>query len=178
MLFMNGEYNAKGWIQPFGRINLLFCVYGVYMCLRYAKSWSNVMANRAMFEDLISDENGNPVMVAYVGGDAFYVVNDNGFRGHVDAGPVDWEVVNYLVTQLQDNKELAIEQALRMMGQDDLFAKAALDASLSHVNIHEILNQGLPPQARDMLGLLGFRVVINYHGELIRLDQPVMPSDE
>lgn len=136
------------------------------------------MANRAMFEGLICDENGNPVIVAYVGDEAFYVVNDNGFRRHVDADPVDREVLGFFVSQLQENKELAIEQALRMMGQDDLFARAAVDASIRQVDINDIIRQGLPPQARDMLGMLGFRVVINYHGELVRLDQPLVPDEE
>lgn len=136
------------------------------------------MAKRAMFEDLICDENGNSVTVAYVGDEVFYVVNDNGFRRHVDAGPVDREVVAFFISQLQENKELAIEQALRMMGQDDLFARAAIDASIRQVDINDVISQGLPPQARDMLGMLGFRVVINYHGELVRLDQPIIPVDE
>ncbi len=134
------------------------------------------MARRAMFEELISDESGNMVTVAYVGGEAFYVVNDQGFLRHVEAEGLDREVLGLFVTQLQDNKELAIEQALRMMGQDDLFTKAALDASIRNVKIDDMLLQGLPSQARDMLGMLGFRIVINHHGELVRLDQPILPN--
>jgi len=29
-----------------------------------------------------------------------------------------------------------------------------------------------------MMGMLGFRVIINVHGELVRLDQPTAPDDE
>ena len=38
--------------------------------------------------------------------------------------------------------------------------------------------QGVPAQARDMLGMLGFRVVVNMHGEVLRLDQPSAPEDD
>ena len=38
--------------------------------------------------------------------------------------------------------------------------------------------QGVPAQARDMLGMLGFRVVVNVHGEVVRLEQPSAPEGE
>ena len=73
---------------------------------------------------------------------------------------------------------MAVEQTLNMMGKDDLFTKAAVDASLSNVNMDEIIEQGIPEQARNMLGMLGFRVAVNLHGEVIKLDQPAIPDEE
>ncbi len=135
------------------------------------------MSHQALFTGLVYDEQENLVDVAFVGSDAQYVIDDNGFRRHIPAADVDRQVLHVFIDQLQDHKEIAITQALRMMGKDDLFTKAALDASIRNVNVEEILRQGIPEQARDMMGMMGFRVVIDYHGEVIRLDQPAV-SDE
>lgn len=135
------------------------------------------MSHQALFTGLVYDEQENLVDVAFVGSDAQYVIDDNGFRRHIPAADVDRQVLHVFIDQLQDHKEIAIAQALRMMGKDDLFTKAALDASIRNVNVEEILRQGIPEQARDMMGMMGFRVVIDYHGEVIRLDQPAV-SDE
>ncbi len=66
---------------------------------------------------------------------------------------------------------------MSMMGKDDLFTKAALDAEIRNVDMDKIIAQGIPLQARDMLGMLGFRIQINVHGEVITIDQPSAPND-
>ena len=136
------------------------------------------MARQTMFSGLVYDENENLVETAVVGPDAFYVIDDNGFKRHIDSEVVDRQVLGFFLEQLEDNKELAVEQMLNMMGKDDLFTKAAIDASLRNVNMDEIIEQGVPEQARNMLGMLGFRITINLHGEVIKLDQPSIPDEE
>lgn len=136
------------------------------------------MARQAMFAGLVYDEDENLVETAVVGPDAFYVIDDNGFKRHIDSEEVDRQVLSFFLEQLEDNKELAVEQMLNMMGKDDLFTKAAIDASLRNVNMDEIIAQGVPEQARNMLGMLGFRITINMHGEVIKLDQPTIPEEE
>ncbi len=135
------------------------------------------MAKQAMFSGLIYDEFDNPVATAIIGGEAQYVVDDDGFLRHVDAELIDRQILAFFLTQLAQNKELAVEQAMQMMGQDDLLTKAALDDSLNNISADQIIAQGVPAQARDMLGLAGFRVVINIHGEIVRLDQPAAPEE-
>jgi hypothetical protein len=39
------------------------------------------------------------------------------------------------------------------------------------------LKQGIPDEARQMLGMMGFRIVVDYHGEVIRIDQPGVADD-
>ncbi|MFQ5399451.1 MAG: hypothetical protein ACE5E7_07620 [Anaerolineae bacterium] len=136
------------------------------------------MARQALFEGLVYDELDNPVETAVVGSDAFYVVNDDGFRRHIDSEFVDRQVLRLFLEQLEDNKELAIQQALRMIGRDDLFTKAAIDASLRNVDMDQIITQGIPAQARDMMGMMGFRIVIDLHGTVVRLNQPTAPDME
>lgn len=136
------------------------------------------MSLNALFAGLVYDEQDNPVEITHVGGEAHYVVDDAGFHRHVYSEDVDRQVLEVLVQQLEDNKDMAVEQALNFLGKDDLFTKAAVDASMRNVNIDEILKQGIPAQARDMMGMVGFRIIINYHGEVVRIDQPAVPYDE
>ncbi len=45
------------------------------------------MASKALFGGLVIDEWEQPVEVTTVGGEAFYVVNDAGFRRHISWTP-------------------------------------------------------------------------------------------
>jgi hypothetical protein len=133
------------------------------------------MGNKALFAGLVIDENGQPLEVASIGDEAQYVIDDNGFRRHIDAEAVDRQVLVQLQTQIEANKD-AVEQGLmQMMGSEDIFTKAAIDKSIQ--NMDQVLQQGLPDDARQMLGLMGFRVVVNYHGEVLRIDQPGVADD-
>ncbi|WP_420640837.1 hypothetical protein [Candidatus Leptofilum sp.] len=136
------------------------------------------MANKALFQELIYDEAGNLVETAVVGQEMFYVIDDAGFKRHIDADQVDRQVLSIFLEQLEANKDIAVEQALRMMGKDDLFTKAALDAQLDNIDMDQIIAQGIPAQARHMMGMMGFRITINFHGEVINMDQPTLPDDE
>ena len=131
-----------------------------------------LMAYHAMFEGLVYDQNNHSVDVAYIGDEAHYVIDDMGFRRHVEAEPIDRQIVTLFVSQMRDHKELAVAQALQMVGRDDLFTKAAIEAQLRNVNVDDIVGQIIPPQARDYLALMGFRIVINHHGELVDIKQP------
>ncbi|MGD8625472.1 MAG: hypothetical protein PVF47_14640 [Anaerolineae bacterium] len=128
------------------------------------------MARSALFAGLVQDEAGNPVDVAMVGDEAHYVVEEYGFRRHVEAEAVDREVIEMLREQFLAHREIATEAMLQMLGRDDLFTKAMIDASIK--NMDQVLDQGLPEDARTWLGMLGFRVVIDSHGEVVRLDMP------
>lgn len=130
----------------------------------------------ALFAGLVFDETGEPVDIAYVGDEAHYVVLDDGFRRHVAAREVDRQVLLYLRQQMEPYKDIAIQEMMRMMGRDDLFTKAMIDASLK--NIDQVLDQTLPEEMRAWLGMLGFRVVINIHGEVVQVDMPGQAVDD
>jgi hypothetical protein len=133
------------------------------------------MSNKALFAGLVMDENGRPLAVASIGDEAQYVIDDNGFRRHIDAETIDRQVLTQLQSQIEANKD-AVEQGLmKMMGSEDIFTKAAIDKSIQ--NMDQVLQQGLPEDARQMLGMMGFRVVVNYHGEVLRIDQPGVADD-
>lgn len=134
------------------------------------------MARQALFTGLIFDEDDNPVDTAVIGGEAQYVVDDDGFLRHIDAESVDRQVLAVFLAQLNDNRDLAVEQTMSMLGKDDLMTKAAIDASLRNIDMDQIIAQGIPAQARDMMGMMGFRIKINFHGEIISMDAPQAPG--
>ncbi len=135
------------------------------------------MSDKALFEGLVFDEDENLLAVARVGNEAFYVVDDQGFLRHVNAEEVDRQVLSFFLEQLEDNKDIAVQQALTMLGKDDLFTKAAVDSQLRNVDMEQIMAQGIPLQARNMLGMLGFRITINMHGQVLSIDQPSLPEE-
>jgi hypothetical protein len=134
------------------------------------------MANAAMFSGLVFDENGNPVDVKYVGQAACYVIDDDGFLRHIDAEKVDRQVLGFMREQVDEHRDIAVEQMMQMMGQDDLFTKAALEKSIDQME--DAVGQPIPEQARQYLGMLGFRIVIDTDGTIIDLDMPAGAIDE
>jgi hypothetical protein len=138
------------------------------------------MSKKALFAGLVVDENERPVDSTVVGGDAFYIVDDDGFKRHVPAEDIDKVVLKELRDQTLANRQAVTEGAMKMMGQEDLFTKAMIDSSLNNIDSHfeKLMDAGLPEQARQWLGMLGFRIVVNYHGDVVRLDSPGIVSDE
>ena len=138
------------------------------------------MSKRALFEGLISDPDGKPVEVGFVGGQAQYVVDDGGFHFHVPAEGVDRQVLGMLREQILANQDAVTQGAMQMLGKDDLFTKAMIDTSLKNMDEHftRLIESGLPAEARAYLGMLGFRIVLNYHGEIVGIAQPGGPGGE
>jgi hypothetical protein len=131
----------------------------------------------AFFEGLVVTEDGEPVEVAYIGAESYYVVNDQGFLRHVGAREVDRRVLSLFVEQLKAHEDEASEAMLRMMGQDDLFTKGMVDATLRNISVDQMLGQRLPLEARQLLGMMGLRVVIDLHGDVISVDMPAAPGE-
>lgn len=128
------------------------------------------MSHQALFAGLVIDENNRALEVAMVGNDAAYVIDDDGFRRHIDAAVIDRQVLNILQEQIEANKPAVEEGIMKVMGSEDIFTKAAIDKSLN--NFDQVLGQGLPPDALQWLGMMGFRIIVNLHGDVIKLDQP------
>jgi hypothetical protein len=129
----------------------------------------------ALFAGLVQDQDGNPVEAVMVGNVPNYVIDDAGFHRHVEASDVDLIVIEMLRDQFLAHREIATEAMLEMLGKDDLFTKAMIDASIK--NMDQVLDAGLPDGARAWLGMLGFRVILNTHGEVVRLDMPEQELD-
>jgi hypothetical protein len=132
------------------------------------------MANKALFEGLIIDEYEKPVDVALVGSEAFYVVDDDGFLRHVESEYVDRQVLSEMTALIEGHEDFISESTMKMIGQEDIFTKASIEASLKNIDqqFDALLQTGLPEEARAWMGMSGFQVVIDIHGDLVRLKQP------
>jgi hypothetical protein len=136
------------------------------------------MADKALFEGLIIDEYEQPVDVKLVGGESFYVVDDEGFLRHIESEKVDRQVLGEMAGMIEGYEELISESTMKMIGQEDIFTKASIEASLKNIDqqFESLLETGLPEEARAWMGMTGFQVIIDIHGDLIRLEQPSGPT--
>jgi hypothetical protein len=132
------------------------------------------MTKKPLFPGLVFDENDQPAETAYVGDEPCYVVDDAGFRRHIPSGQVDRQVLGQMRELIKGSEDLVSAQAAKMLGQDDLFSVAAIANQLKNMDkqFDNMLEVGLPEDARAYLGMLGFKIVINVHGEVLRVDQP------
>lgn len=130
----------------------------------------------AFFERLVVDESGKPLPVEYVGGESFYVVDDQGFLRHVDAAPIDRTVLSQFTAQLAEHSDEASRAILQMMGQEDLFTKAMVDSQLRNLDVEQIRQRQLPLAARQMLAMMGLRIVLDVHGTILRVEMPAAPE--
>jgi hypothetical protein len=137
---------------------------------------------QALFKGLVFDENDQPVEVTAIGGEAMYVVNDGGFRRHIPSETVDRQVLQRIRAEIQGNEGLISEQAAKMLGQEDIFTRAILQNQISNIDqqFEQLLQTGLPEDGRTYMGMMGFKIMINFHGDVIQLNQPtaIDPGDD
>lgn len=138
------------------------------------------MPRQPLFAGLVLDEYGNPAESALVGSEPCYVVNDAGFRRHISSEQVDRQVLNQLAEMMKGSEELLSEQTAKMLGQEDVFTKAAIQQQLKNLDqqFDQLLQVGLPEDMRAYLGMMGFKIIINVHGEVLKLEQPGAITDE
>ncbi|MDF1512176.1 MAG: hypothetical protein P1S60_00045 [Anaerolineae bacterium] len=132
------------------------------------------MSRIAVFKGLVVDESNQRVDVVNVGNIPYYVVNDEGFLRHILAEQVDRQVLSVMQENVMDNRDAVVEGMLEYLGKEDLFTKAAIETSLGQMNenMDQLLNIGIPEETRQWLGLMGFRVIVNVHGEVVHIDMP------
>jgi hypothetical protein len=132
------------------------------------------MAKQPLFAGLVVDENDRVVDTALVGDEPFYVVDDAGFKRHIPASEIDRQVLVHMQEMMKGSEDLLSEQAAKMLGQDDIFSKAMIEQQLKNIDrqFEPLMQQGLPEESRAYLGMLGLKVIVNIHGEVVRIDQP------
>jgi len=137
------------------------------------------MARQALFSGLVVDEDDRPVPAVTIGDEAFYVIDDQGFQRHAESEVIDRQVLEHLRGMIEGHEDLISQGTMRILGQEDIFTKAMIEASLKDVGTRfdELIARGMPDEARAWLGMMGFRVVVNLHGELVRVEEPQEPAD-
>lgn len=137
------------------------------------------MPNQPLFAGLVIDEAGRPAESAFIGSEPCYVVDDSGFRRHIPAEQIDRAVLAHMAEMMKGSEDLLSEQAAKMMGQNDPFSKAIIEQQLKNIDkqFDALMQTGIPEDMRAYLGMMGFKVIINYHGEIVRVEQPGASGD-
>lgn len=138
------------------------------------------MPRQPLFIGLVFDEYGKPAESAFVGDEPCYVVDDAGFRRHIPSEQVDKQVLGQIAEMMKGSEDLLSEQTAKMLGQEDVFTKAAIEQQLKNIDkqFDQLLQVGLPEDMRTYLGMTGFRIIINVHGEVLKVEQPGTIADE
>jgi hypothetical protein len=137
------------------------------------------LAKKAVFEGLVYDEFDKPVQAGWIGADPVYIVDDNGFKRHIPAEDVDRQVWEFMQGQIEGNEGLISEKAAEMMGEVDIFTKAAIENQLKHMDsqFDQLEQIGIPEESRLYLGMIGFRITISIHGDVLDINQPGIVDD-
>lgn len=138
------------------------------------------MPNQPLFAGLIIDEAGNPAETVYIGNEPCYVLDDAGFRRHISSEQIDRQVLQHMQDLIKGSESLISEEAAKRLGQDDVFTVAAIEQQLKNMDkqFDLLLQQGIPEDMRAYLGMMGFKVVVNYQGDVLRVEQPGAIDDE
>ena len=138
------------------------------------------MPRQPLFAGLVVDESDRPAGTAYVGDEPCYVVDDYGFRRHIPSEQVDRVVLSQIASLMKGSEDLISEQTAKMIGQEDLFTKAAIEQQLKNIDkqFEQLMQAGIPEDMRAYLGMVGFKIVINVHGEVLKVEQPGTAGDE
>jgi hypothetical protein len=140
------------------------------------------MSSQTLFAGLIIDENDNAVEVAQIGSEACYVVDDAGFRRHISAEYVDIQVLESMMEMIAGHEDLISAETAKMLGQEDPFSVAMIESQLKNIDkqFDALLKTGIPEEMRAYMGMMGFRIRVNLHGDVIEIDQPgaIAPEDE
>lgn len=137
-------------------------------------------AQEPLFAGLVVDEFDNAVEFVTVGEEPCYVVDDGGFRRHIPSEQVDRQVLEIMAESVQGHEDLLSEQAAKMLGQEDIFTRAALENQMKNLGsqFNKVLEAGIPEEGRAFLGMSGFKIRINHHGEVLEVNQPGMVDPE
>jgi len=138
------------------------------------------MPRQPLFAGLVVDESDRLAETAYVGDEPCYVVDDYGFRRHIPSEQVDRVVLSQIAGLMKGSEDILSEQTAKMIGQEDVFTKAAIEQQVKNIDkqFEQLMQAGIPEDMRAYLGMVGFKIVINVHGEVIKVEQPGTASDE
>ena len=126
-----------------------------------------------LFTGLVFNEEGEPVQSTTVGGEPFYAIPEDDFLRHIEAIEGDRQVIDYLKERIMGMKDLLLDSAMEMMGSDDPFTRAAMEMSLE--NMDQVLEHPEAVPLEDFrlgLWMTGFRVTVNFHGEVVHVELP------
>jgi hypothetical protein len=140
------------------------------------------MPRKPLFHGLVfEDVSGEPAQVSLVGDEPCYVIDDAGFHRHIPAEQIDRQVLAFMKNQIEGNEGLLIDQTAKMVGAEDIFSRAMLENQFKNLDkqFDILIQNGIPEEGLAYMGMMGFRIYVDLHGELVRIEQPghIDPGD-
>jgi hypothetical protein len=138
------------------------------------------MLKHALFAGLVFDEDDNQVENVYIGQDPCYVVKDHEFKHHILSETIDRQVLDQMREMIEGKEDFISQQAAKMLGQEDIFTYAMIATQLKNMGdqFDKLFETGIPQETRSYLGMMGFKIVVNVHGDVISVNQPGSESGE
>lgn len=138
------------------------------------------MTKQAVFKGLVFDERDRPVEVVYIGDEPCYMVDDDGFRRHISSEDIDRQVFQAMADMIAGHEDLLSKQTARMIGSEDPFSLAMIESQLKNIDqqLDNLMQTGIPEEARLYLGMAGFKIIIDIHGNVIEVTQPGLTEGE
>jgi hypothetical protein len=138
------------------------------------------MSGKPLFTGLVFDESDRQVQTTLVGQEACYVVDDSGFKRHIPSEQVDRQVLQKMKDLIEGHEEIISEQAINMLGQDDIFTRAVFLEQLKNIDrqFDELIEAGIPDESRAYMGMTGFKIIINHHGDVLEVEQPGLIAED
>lgn len=133
---------------------------------------------RALFADLVFNEEGQPAQVAYVGSVPHYAIPDGDFIRHVEAEHVDRQIVTLMKERILAMRDVITEGVIHMLGEEGLFTRASIEQAIE--NMDRILEPGAvdTDEFRTALWMTKFRAVVDVHGDVVHLNIPGLEGGE
>jgi hypothetical protein len=136
------------------------------------------VVRRALFADLVFNEEGEPARVVTIGDVPHYAVPDGDFLRHVEAEHVDRQIVAAIQERILAMRDMVTEGLIHMLGEEDLFTRPSIEHAIEHMD--RILEPGAVDvdELRTALWMTGFRATVDVHGELVHLELPGLEDGE
>ena len=136
------------------------------------------VGRRALFADLVFNEEGQAAKVVSIGGIPHYAVPDGDFMRHVEADYVDRQIVGLIQERILTMRDAVTEGVIHFLGQEDLFTRASVEHAIE--NMDRILEPGVVDvdELRTALWMTGFRATVDVHGDVVHLDIPGWEGEE
>ena len=138
----------------------------------------NNTTRRALFADLIFNEQGLPARAVYIGQTPHYAVPDGDFLRHVEAEYVDRQIVETIKERIMAMRDIVTDGVIHMLGKEDLFTRASIGHAIE--NMDRILEPGNVDvdELRTALWMTGFRATVDVHGDVTHLEIPGLEAEE
>jgi hypothetical protein len=132
---------------------------------------------RALFADLVFNEEKQPAKVVTIGGVPHYVVPDGNFRRHVEAEHVDRQIVALIQERILAIRDIVTEGVIHLLGEESLFTRPSIEHAIE--NMDQILETEAVDvdELRTTLWMSGFRATVNVHGDVVHVHIPGLEEE-